>query len=54
MPRSCKRKSEIANTAPDTVLRAVRAARIENRPTRNVARDFGILFLSNEILQQNF
>jgi hypothetical protein len=54
MPRSCKRKPEMTNIAPDTVLRAVRSARIENRSIRNVARDFGIPFLSNEILQQSF
>jgi len=41
MPRTYKRKTERANTAPDTVLRAVRAVRIENRSIRSVARDFG-------------
>jgi transposase-like protein len=46
MPRTYKRKTERANTAPDTVLRAVRAVRIENRSIRSVARDFGIPFRS--------
>jgi hypothetical protein len=44
----------MANIAPDIVLRAVKSARIENMSIRNVARDFGIPFLSNEILQQSF
>ena len=39
MPRLHKRKTERANLAPDTVLRAIRAI-------RNVARDFGIPFRS--------
>jgi hypothetical protein len=34
MPRSVKRKSEMANIAPDPILQAVRAARIENRSIR--------------------
>ena len=46
MPRTYKRKTERANIAPDTVLRAVRAVRIENRSIRSVARDFGIPFRS--------
>jgi hypothetical protein len=54
MPRSCKRKSEMANTTADIVLRAVKSARIENRSIRNVARDFVIPFLCNEILQHSF
>jgi hypothetical protein len=44
----------MANIAPDTVLRAAKSARIENRSIRNVARDFEIPVLSNEILQQSF
>jgi hypothetical protein len=46
MPRSCNRKDEKANIVPDTVLRAVRAVRIENRSIRSVARYFGIPFHS--------
>jgi hypothetical protein len=34
------------NVAPETVLRAVRSARMENRSIRSVARDFGIPFRS--------
>ena len=37
MPRLHKRKTERANLAPDTVVRAIRAI-------RSVARDFGIPF----------
>jgi hypothetical protein len=44
----------MANIAPGIVLRAVRLATIENMSIRNVARDSGIPFLSNEILQQSF
>jgi hypothetical protein len=44
MPRTYERKTEMAIIAPDTVLRAVRAVRIENRSIRCVARDFGIPF----------
>ena len=46
MPRSQKRKAERANIAPDTILRAFRAVRIEKRSIRSTARDFGILFRS--------
>jgi hypothetical protein len=34
MPRTYKRKTERANIAPDTVLQAVRAVRMENRSIR--------------------
>jgi hypothetical protein len=46
MPRTYKRKTERANIAPRTILRAVRAVRIENWLIRSVARDCGIPFPS--------
>jgi hypothetical protein len=46
VPGSCNRKAGQANIAPCTVLRAVRAVRIENRSIRSVAGDFGIPFHS--------
>jgi hypothetical protein len=42
MPRLYKRKTERANIAPGTILRAVRAIRIEKRAIRSIAREFGI------------
>jgi hypothetical protein len=36
----------MVNISPDTVHRAVRIVRIENRPIRSVARNFGFPFSS--------
>jgi hypothetical protein len=36
----------MANIAPYTVFRAVRAGRIENKSIRSVEKDFGMPFLS--------
>jgi hypothetical protein len=44
MPRTYKRKTERASIAPDVILRAVRAVKVENMRIRGAARYFGIPF----------